>query len=154
MAFSKILEKQQAISFDEIGTLSYAAQCLASFSTYPDAWVEASDPIEYLGRVRTLAEHKLNVAAYRARLMVRWTEELLTLDGQSLLDEFNQVSVKWFFGKLHGMKQLRQRLSTASKTEVSDDMLGQDLADLVAYQQEEASADSLFSFLYTYNINY
>lgn len=142
--FSKILKRQPAYTFDEIGTLSYAAQCLVSFATYPDAWVEASDPMEYLSRVRSLAEHKLNVAAYKTRLMEHWTDTLLDMNGQSLLDEFNQMSVKWFFGKLRGMKQLRQQLSSASKAEVSDDVLGQDLANLVAYQQEKAAADALF----------
>ena len=144
-AFSNTLKRQPAISFDEIGALSYAAQCLALFSTYPNAWVKASDPIEYLDRVRLLAEHKLNVAAYKTRLMAHWTDAILDMDGRALFNEFNQVSVKWFFGKLRGMKQLRQQLSPASKADVSDDALGQDLADLVAYQQENAKADALFS---------
>ena len=143
--FSQVLKRQPAVSFDEIGALSYAAQCLIAFDAYPDAWVAAADPAEYLSRVRTMAEHELNVAAYKTRLMEHWTEAILEMDGQALLDKFNQTSVKWFFGKYRGMKQLRQRLSAASKGAISDDLLGQDLADLVAYQREKAAADVLFS---------
>lgn len=144
ITLSKTLNKQPAVSFDEIGLLSYAAQCLSAFDSYPKAWVDVSDPDAYLGKLRSLAEHELNVSIYKTRLMERWTEALLEQDGQKLLDEFNQNSVKWIFGKLRGMKQLRKQLSSASKGSVSDEVLGQDLADLVAYQQEKAAAEALY----------
>ena len=144
-ALSGILKRPVAVSFDEIGTLSYEAQCLAQFSAYPKSWVEDPDPLESLDRVRTLSEHNLNMATYKARLSEHWTDAILDMNGQTLLDEFNRVSTKWTLGRIVGMKQLRRKLASVSKEAVSDETLGQNLADLVAYRQEKAKAYALRS---------
>lgn len=132
---------------DAYGRLAYTAQCVCAFEDYPRAWVEAENVEDYLDRVRLLAEHEINAAAYKTRLTERWSEKFLMLDGPALLNEYNQHSVKWFLGKMIGMRQFRQQLSDAAIHDIRDDVLGQDLADLAAYQEEKTAADSLFSEL-------
>ena len=144
---SRALRLLTTTDFDALGKFSYMAKCLELLSTYPDAWVEAPDIDEYLGSVRTLAEHRINQAEYKKLLMEHWAEPFLDMDGNALLQEFNELSVKWVFGKNRALKQLRAKLSSVAKEDLSEEQLGQDFANLTAYSEEKAAADALYQKL-------
>lgn len=144
-ALRKEIQQPDATDFDALGKLAYTAECLIQFDTYPEAWIDAPDQDAYLGRVRTLAEHRINQAQYKQLLKDRWDEAFFDMDGVALLGEYNALSVKWVFGKRRGIKQLCKKLSSAARGSIREDQLGQDLANLCAYQDEKAAADDLYS---------
>ncbi len=146
-AFADIINKPRAKSFDDVGTLSYSAQYLKDFESYPHAWVCADNAENYLDRVKSLADHKLSEAHYKSLLTERWTDSFFDMNGQALLEDYHQQSSKWFVGKFFGLRQLRQQLASAAKGDVSKENLGQDLANLAAFQSEKRAADQLFSEL-------
>ena len=144
-AFCSAVDLPDAHEFDELGKLAFAAECLKQLSAYPDAWVEAVNIREYLEKVRTLAEYRINQAQYKGILSARWEEPFFAQNGQTLMEEFNEHAVKWVFGKARGMKQLRAKLASAAKGSIQEEQLGKDLANLCAYQKEKAAADTLYA---------
>ena len=145
-SFASAIGQTTPSGFDEIGLLVQTAQFLCELESYPHAWVEREDAEAYLSRVITMTEHYQN-ADYKRNLLTRWTEEFLELDGASLSESYRQQSTKWFLGKMIGMRKFRKQFSSLSKVELRDDMLGQDLADLAAYQAEKRIADAMYSEL-------
>ena len=144
-ALRKEIQQQNGTDFDALGKLAYTAQCLIHFDSYPEAWIVAEDQDSYLGKVRTLAEHRINQENYKKLLQDRWADSFFEMDGEALMSDYNAQSVKWVFGKRHGIKQLCKKLSPAAKSNVREEHLGQDLANLCAYREEKAAADTLYS---------
>ncbi len=130
-------------NFDEIGLLVYTAQCLTEFESYPAALVDAKDLDGYIARIRSLAEHGININTYKEKLAERWDDAFFQQNGAELMANYNSQSVKWFLGRSIGLKQLCKQLSFASKKTIEIEQLGKDLADLEAYQKEKAAADEL-----------
>ena len=142
---SEALHREPVTSFAALERLADAAQALLSLPAYPDAWVESERPAEYLSKVRELSAHSLSAAQAKASLTERWSDALLSMDGQGLLEDYRVQSQKWFVPKLLGMNQLKKRLAAAARGKLSEDTLGQDLELLVEYQKEKAAADALFA---------
>jgi hypothetical protein len=143
--FSEMTGKDDWTSFEQIGKLSFVADCLIEMEAYPDAWVLSNNPPEYLEKVKSLAFHRIGENNQKSFLSERWNESFFELNGQYLHDDYVQKSNKWFVSKLIGMHQLRKQLLDSSKGPINKDSFGSDLEHLVEYQNHKKLADQLFS---------
>lgn len=142
---SEALSPVKAITLEELEQLSRIARCLTAFTDLPRAWVEAENLSAYLEQVQALCEQKNRMRTCRDSLTARWTDTVLEMDGQALLEEYELQSGKWFLGRLLGLRKLRQQLAHAAKGTISDETLAEDLHILADYQQAKQAADALFA---------
>ena len=117
---------------------------LALWETLPRMWGMVPDIGSYLHGIREMTQHFIQAADIFKKLIENWKPEFLAMDGTALLGEYNSVSKKMFISKALQLRKLIKRISVYSKVSIDNNILGEQLTELVHYQNEKAKAEDAF----------
>ena len=110
----------------------------------PAAWAKTENITNYMFGVWEMCEHCINAEQIRTKLGSGWKPDFFDLDGRALLNEYRDVSAKWFLPKSMGISKLHKKLTQYSTTPVDKNNLETILSDLSNYQTEKQESDRLF----------
>ena len=110
----------------------------------PREWASAADKETLLYEIGNMSAHYLKAGEIYSYLSPRWEDGFFSLDGASMLKEYNEATEKWFIGKMVAMSSVVKKVSAYSKGSVNKETVNKDFAALVEYQKEYGSAEALF----------
>lgn len=131
-------------TLSQLQHLAETAQKLVLWTRLPVSWAMEERVLPYLTQVEEMGRHFLRAQDLRRELSQTWNTGFFDLDGQAMLEEYNAASARWFLPKLLDMNRLAKRMAGYSRGSVAKEQLGQSLARLAEYQQEQKQADALF----------
>ncbi len=109
----------------------------------PKAWAKNDNLTTYMFGIWELCEHHINAKQIKDELGSSWKDDFYTLDGRGMLNEFRDVSAKWFLAKSIGISKIHKKLSQYSTSPVNKENIEKILTDLTGYQSEKQEADRL-----------
>ncbi len=161
---SKISEYQKVLEEVKEPLMSFAGSAGLSIDTYeksavavqlakeaavwfdiPKAWAKNDNLTTYMFGIWEMCDHHINAAQLKEKLGSNWKDDFFSLDGREMLNEYRDVSAKWFLAKSMGISKLHKKLSQYSSSLVSKDNIETILTDLSNYQSEIQEADRLDS---------
>lgn len=132
-------------SFAQWCNLNVIAQNMAVWRPAPRAWSGYEQVNRAMREIGEMSRRYQAAGQLAERLRGTWSEEFLRQNGAALLEQWRQVSTRWFLPKLLGQNRLAKQLMQFSATPFDKSALGQELETLAQYQSELAAADALFS---------
>ncbi len=145
--FAELEEIPLGIKVSNISEMERLSEILAEMNKWyalPKDWAKAENLAFYLTHVTEMAGHFDRAAVLKESLLKNWTEEILTLDGEELMKEYNGITAKWVGAKFAGMLSLTKKLSPYFAQGVKNPDLGKGITLLLNIQREEAKAKELF----------
>lgn len=131
--------------YSDLEKLADISKELSLWLAFPRAWAVAENFSSYLSNVEEMAQHYISANNIYTKLSETWNPDFFTNDGAALSTEFKELSTKWFLAKMIGLNKLSKRLTVYAKLPVFKEELRNHIADLAAYQAEEAAGDNLLS---------
>ncbi len=130
-------------SRQELLALSQAALCLRDWQSLPRAWSAEFDPNMLLTDTAAMARHYIAAQDISGALLKQWKPEFLELDGEQLLQQWEETQGKWFLGKALGEKKLLKKLNRCALTPANAETAPQALSQLKEYRRERSAAEAL-----------
>jgi len=133
-------------SYDDLSRLNAICIELIKWNSFPEKWAQAENPSLYFEQVKEMASHYLKKGTAEKALLGSWKEDILSLDGNGLLNEYQVANAKWALPKMLNINNISKRLVIYSKTaKVNKAELGNDLLNLVTYQKELEAGKSMLA---------
>jgi hypothetical protein len=106
----------------------------------PPSLLTAENVMTACSQLKTAAAHGEKEQEFRQKLLNVFSERVFTFDAQSAQNEWNRLSLEWFFPRWMGqnriLKALRQ-LADNSQTKIDKDQVPELLHDIETYQFEK-----------------
>ena len=142
-ALSETLGLGPIRSYGDLRRISQIAENLDGWYDLPQNWAKQEDPNAYLDQVSKLAQHGAKSEDLKTGLLALFAPGILNLNGEQLLNEYNETAGKWFLPKMLGTNRLVKLLNSHAKSPIQKDQLPELLATLRDYQSEITQTNDL-----------
>lgn len=141
--FSNGIGMSGIFSFSDAEKLYLIAKEFSYWFYFPKAWAKVENLTYYLQEVKEMAEHYIKANTLYNSLMQSWNEMFLQQSGEQLINEYNDISTKWFLSKKIGINSFAKKLAVFSRGEVIKSDLSRAITMLCNYQTELEAANEL-----------
>ena len=140
-----MLEEGPIRSFEDLRDLNETAAELDFWQTVPVGWSQADFPQQFFGDMIAMAGHYRQAAGLCSQLLAHYAPEFLNLDGQQLLQTFQESSGKWFLPKMLGTGRVAGQIKAYAKGQIDKESLESHLTMLRDHQNHKKCADEFFA---------
>lgn len=120
------------------------ATLLNEWELVPREFAKVEKPAIYLSEIEKMANAATQTQLFKAQLDEKWDPQFFDLDSQSLSDEFRSIETSGLFNKTLKFSGFKKRLAIYYRGELEKDVIKNELADFVLYQNNKKTFESLF----------
>src|SRR5690554_3971960 len=122
--------------------LASLSQHLVSLPDSPPTLLNIDHPERQLAQILELADHGQKRDSHRNTLLNAFTKNILEINAEALLHQWQQAAAKWLLPKLLGQNKIAKTLRPYSKTGTIDkNTIQSQLQSLIASQKEQEYID-------------
>ncbi len=144
-ALAGALELEKPVSKGQWTRLGEIARELTAWADYPAAWAQSPDSAGQTALAAEAAAHMEACTALAETLGEDWKETFLTLDGASLLAQWQESQGKWVLARSLEQGKLLKQLRPCAKAGVQKEAVEQALALLTRYRREREAGEQLLT---------
>src|SRR5690554_3334258 len=137
-----VAEKMAALNKAKTKQLASLSQHLVSLPDSPPTLLNIDHPERQLAQILELTDHGQKRDSHRDTLLKAFTKNVLEINAEALLNQWQQAAAKWLLPKVLGQNKIAKTLRPYSKTGTIDkNNIQSQLQSLIASQKEQEYID-------------
>ncbi len=127
----------------ELNRLAGITAQMTCWYQMPHSWTQTETPELQFAEIESMAQHFLSASQLGTNLFGTFRQDVLTLNGAELLNQYIEVTGKWFLPRIIGRNRLAKQLNLFADTPIQKKELQTYITLLRDYQQELGAGQTL-----------